>query len=207
MMIPRISVRGHCVFSLGLFHMPHNGTHDPVLFMRKPRVQTELNKLEILRHCYRLMATGTWDAISVADLEAGMSKTRGAIFYFNKNKTELFINMIDELFLPLFRLNKEAKDRYLRCNVELFFLSYKSPFERVADDLRANYRIEKPSRTVFNIISQALKIYPDFSNILKHEISAELYFLNQIINPTEKKHIDIMQIFYRSVGYMYLESF
>ncbi len=57
-----------------------------------------------------MMALGTWDAISVADLEAGMSKTRGAIFYFNKNKAELFINMIDELFLPIFKLNELDKN-------------------------------------------------------------------------------------------------
>lgn len=206
MMIPRISVRGHCVFSLGLFHMPHNGTHDPVLFMRKPRVQTELNKLEILRHCYRLMATGTWDAISVADLEAGMSKTRGAIFYFNKNKTELFINMIDELFLPLFRLDEKDKERFRNYNAELFFLTYKTPFERVADDLRINYKIEKPSRTVFNIISQAQKIYPEFSEIIKTELETELFFLNQIINPCGNGIVDVSQLFNKTIGYMYMES-
>lgn len=154
-----------------------------------------------------MMATGTWDAISVADLEAGMSKTRGAIFYFNKNKTELFINMIDELFLPLFRLDEKDKERFRNFNIELFFLTYKTPFERVADDLRINYKIEKPSRTVFNIVSQAQKIYPDFSDIIKNEIKAELQFLNQIINPTAKKYIDVMQIFYKTIGYLYLESF
>ena len=206
MMIPRISVRGHCVFSLGLFHMPHNGTHDPVLFMRKPRAQTELNKLEILRHCYRLMATGTWDAISVADLEAGMSKTRGAIFYFNKNKTELFINMIDELFLPLFRLDEKDKERFRNYNAEFFFLTYKTPFERVAADLRINYKIEKPSRTVFNIISQAQKIYPNFSETIRTELKAELHFLKQIINPSGNGIVDIMQLFNKTIGYMYLES-
>ena len=174
--------------------------------MRKPRVQTELNKLEILRHCYRLMATGTWDAISVADLEAGMSKTRGAIFYFNKNKTELFINMIDELFLPLFRLDEKDKERFRNFNIELFFLTYKTPFERVADDLRINYKIEKPSRTVFNIISQALKIYPDFSETIKTELKAELLFLNQIINPNGNRIVDVPQLFNKTIGYMYMES-
>ena len=144
------------------------------------------------------MATGTWDAISVADLEAGMSKTRGAIFYFNKNKTELFINMIDELFLPLFRLDEKDKER--------FFLTYKTPFERVADDLRINYKIEKPSRTVFNIISQALKIYPDFSETIKTELKAELLFLNQIINPNGNRIVDVSQLFNKTIGYMYMES-
>ena len=45
-------------------------------------------------------AQGTWDAILVAELEKNISQTRGAIFYFNKNKSDLFVNMIDELFSP-----------------------------------------------------------------------------------------------------------
>ena len=56
------------------------------------------------------MAQGTWDAISVAELEKNISQTRGAIFYFNKNKKDLFLNMIDELFLPVFVLSDDEKE-------------------------------------------------------------------------------------------------
>lgn len=82
----------------------------PALFvMKMGKLKTEQNRLEILRNCYRLMATGTWDAISVSMLEKNISQTRGAIFYFNKNKEDLFINMIDELFLPVFKLSQADK--------------------------------------------------------------------------------------------------
>lgn len=201
------TVASYFVFSLSHstgFTTGHDAT---VLFMRKPRVQTELNKLEILRHCYRLMATGTWDAISVAELEAGMSKTRGAIFYFNKNKSELFINMIDELFLPIFRLNEYDKKKYLQSGVELFFSIYKTPFERIADDLRINYKVDNPSQTMFNIIAQAQKLYPDFNIIIKAEVKHEIDFLNRILNPREERWFDVIQLYHKVIGGIYLNSF
>lgn len=163
--------------------------------------------MEILRHCYRIMGAGTWDAISVAELEAGMSKTRGAIFYFNKNKSELFINMIDELFLPVFRLSESDKERYLQCSIELFFSSYKISFERIVDDLRINYNVENPTQTMFNIITQAQKLYPGFNTIITAEIKREIEFLNHILNPREKQRFDVKRLYQRTVGSMYVDSF
>lgn len=196
------------LYFLSIRRFPHamRECNASVLFMKKNRVRTELNKLEILKHCYRMMALGTWDAISVADLEAGMSKTRGAIFYFNKNKAELFINMIDELFLPIFKLNELDKKRYSQCGVELFFSVYKIPFERVADDLRINYKVPNPCQTMFNIIVQAQKLYPGFGEIIKAEVNREITFLNGILNPRSEKRFDVAQFYRRTVGYMFLES-
>lgn len=153
------------------------------------------------------MAAGTWDAISVAELEAGMSKTRGAIFYFNKNKSELFINMIDELFLPIFRLSESDKERYMQCSVELFFSLYKTPFERIADDLRINYNMGSPAQATFNIITQAQKLYPNFNRIIKTEIGREIDFLNRIFNPRKEQRIDVMTLYQKAVGDMYISSF
>lgn len=201
------TVASYFVFSLSHstgFTTGHDAT---VLFMKKPRIQTELNKLGILRHCYRMMAMGTWNAISVAELEAGMSKTRGAIFYFNKNKSELFINMIDELFLPIFRLSESDKERYLQCGVELFFSSYKISFERIVDDLRINYNIENPVQKMFNIITQAQKLYPGFNTIIRAEVKYEIDFLNRILNPRKERRLDVMRLYHKTIGGMYLSSF
>ena len=200
------TVASYFVFSLSYSTSFTTGHDATVLFMKKPRIQTEQNKLEILRHCYRMMALSTWEAISVADLEAGMSKTRGAIFYFNKNKSELFINMIDELFLPIFRLDESDKKRYSQCGIELFFSIYKIPFERVADDLRINYKVDNPCQTMFNIIAQAQKLYPGFSEIIKTEVEREITFLNGILNPRSRKFFDVVQLYNQTVGHMFLES-
>ena len=56
-------------------------------------------------------AQGTWDAILVAELEKNISQTRGAIFYFNKNKSDLFVNMI-EARLAVFNVIIQAQKHY-----------------------------------------------------------------------------------------------
>ncbi len=89
--------------------------------MKMGKLKTEQNRLEILRNCYRLMATEHGMPYSVSMLEKNISQTRGAIFYFNKNKEDLFINMIDELFLPVFKLSQADKKHLRTCSTQTFF--------------------------------------------------------------------------------------
>ncbi len=164
-----IKVRGRYVFSIGFsttFTIRRNSPRT-FLCMNKLRPQTQQNRINILKQCYRLMAQGTWDAISVAELEKNISQTRGAIFYFNKNKKDLFLNMIDELFFPVFVLSKDEKARLSACSVSQFHATYKTPFDRLKEDLSSNYCLPNPAQAVFNIIVQAQKHYADFSVMLK----------------------------------------
>ncbi len=112
--------------------------------MKTKHDRANINRLNILRQSYRLMAMGTWDAISVSELENNIEQTRGAIFYFNKNKGALFNNMIEELFLPVFKLSDSEKSNLKTCSPQTFFAMYKTPFERVCNDLRINYQVPEP---------------------------------------------------------------
>ena len=93
--------------------------------MSPQREKSNLNRLDILRQSYRLMAEHSWDSISVTTLEKHISQTRGAIFYFNKNKNDLFINMIDELFFPVFQLSQSQKEKYRSCKIILRHISHR----------------------------------------------------------------------------------
>ena len=175
--------------------------------MKKKRPQTELNRIDILRRCYRMMAMGAWDAISVSDLEKGIDRTRGAIFYFNKNKEELFVNMIDELFLPVFKLSKDDRTTLKRCSAKNFFAIYKTPFERVCNDLRINYRVQNPSHDLFNILIQAQRHYKDFRQVINAELQSEIDFIGSIIGSNRAVEIDIHKIYTNSAGRIFLDSF
>lgn len=175
--------------------------------MRKIKPQTEHNRLEILRSCYRLMATGTWDAISVSELERNISQTRGAIFYFNKNKEDLFINMIDELFLPVFKLSQSDKTNLKTCSTQTFFAMYKTPFERVYNDLRINYKLDNPSQGLFNILVQAQNHYKGFSQIISEVIKCEMAEIGKIIGLNKTIRFDMDKIYAQSAGKIFLESF
>ncbi|WP_289287894.1 TetR/AcrR family transcriptional regulator [uncultured Duncaniella sp.] len=174
--------------------------------MKMSKLKTEQNRLEILRNCYRLMATGTWDAISVSMLEKNISQTRGAIFYFNKNKEDLFINMIDELFFPVFKLSQTDKNHLSTCPTHTFFAMYKTPFERVYFDLKTNYKLNDPSRCLFNILIQAQNHYKGFCQIIGNEIKREIAVISEIIKGNDAIHIDLDKIYAQSAGIIFLES-
>lgn len=174
--------------------------------MKKPRIQTEINRVEILRQSYRLMAMGTWDAISVTELENNIEQTRGAIFYFNKNKEALFTNMIEELFLPVFKLSQSEKDKLKTCLPHTFFATYKTPFERVCNDLRINYQVPEPSQCLFNIMIQAQKHYQGFKQIISKEIKQEIAFIHHIIGINSTLNLDLDKIYAQSAGRIFLDS-
>ena len=182
------------------------GTFSRTFVMKKIKPKTEHNRLEILRSCYRLMATGTWDAISVSELEKNISQTRGAIFYFNKNKEDLFINMIDELFFPVFKLSQSDKTNLKTCSTQTFFAMYKTPFERVCNDLRINYKLDNPSQGLFNILIQAQNHYKGFRQIINDEIKCEMAEINRIIGLGKTISFDMDKIYAQSAGKIFLES-
>ena len=182
------------------------GTFSRTFVMGKRSQKTEINRVEILRQSYRLMAMGTWDAISVTELENNIEQTRGAIFYFNKNKKALFTNMIEELFLPVFKLSDSEKSNLKTCSPQTFFAIYKTPFERVCDDLRINYQVPEPSRSLFNIIIQAQKHYQGFKQIIRKEIKQEIAFIHHIIGINSTLTLDLDKIYALSAGRIFLDS-
>lgn len=178
----------------------------PRFFMSNRQEKSERNRLEILKESYWLMAGGSWDAISITTLEMHISQTRGAIFYFNKNKSDLFINMIDELFFPVFQLSPSQKEKFRTCSTKIFLATYRTAFERVLDDLRENYGFVNPSRNLLNIISQAQKHYPGFTQKIKASLVAEIDFVNQIAGVRNRFHLNGDNLFIQSAGQILIDS-
>lgn len=174
--------------------------------MNKPRPQTLQNRIDILKQCYRLMAQGTWDAISVAELEKNISQTRGAIFYFNKNKKDLFLNMIDELFFPVFVLSDDEKARLSACSVSQFHATYKTPFDKLKEDLSNNYCLPNPAQAVFNIIVQAQKHYVGFSVMLKKAMDNELTFIDELTGVCNHALLNYNNFMTQNIGNLFVDS-
>lgn len=174
--------------------------------MNKSRPQTQQNRIDILKQCYRLMAQGTWDAISVAEMEKNISQTRGAIFYFNKNKKDLFLNMIDELFFPVFVLSDDEKARLSACSVSQFHATYKTPFDRVKQDLSNNYCLPNAAQAVFNIIVQSQKHYSGFSIRLKGAMEDELSFIEELTGPFNNELLSYKNFLTQNIGNLFVDS-
>ncbi len=192
--------------SIGLFHMPCENTMASVLFMKKHRPKSENNRLEILRQSYRMMVQSSWEGISVADLEKQISQTRGAIFYFNKNKEDLFHNMMDELFFPVFALSQELRDSLKNYSDSDLLGFYKTPFERVRDYLKHNHGIKNAAQAIFNLFIQGSRHYKNFTKSINDLMIEEVDFMSKIIGGRVGKPIDLNKIYIENIGKIFVES-
>lgn len=63
------------------------------------------------------------------------------------------------------------------CSASQFYATYKTPFDRIKDDLETNYNLPNAAQAVFNVIIQAQKHYIGFGTILKAAVDNELSFI------------------------------
>lgn len=144
----------------------------PILFMQKKKDTREL----ILSQTYKLLFTYSWEAITIEQIENSIGKTRGAIFYFFRNKVELFNAIIEERFMCKLK-SSEIENSTLELSIKDFFNQYHAPFERVSLDIKNNYGQVDPNSAVINIIVQARNLYPNFDIILESYLNIEIQYI------------------------------
>ena len=147
----------------------------PILFMQRKKDTREL----ILSQTYKLLFVYNWEAITIEQIESSIGKTRGAIFYFFKNKSELFNSIILERFLRKFDSSEISCVSITNSTITGFFSYYRTPFERICTDITENYGQVDPNPALLNIIVQARKLYPDFDNIIESYIEEEIQYVAQ----------------------------
>ncbi len=176
----------------------------PFCVMSKHREQSLKNRSDILKKCYPLVATGSWDAIAISDIEKVIKQTRGAIAYYFKNKKTLFANILDELFFPVFALSADEREKLSKATVSDFYAKYKTPFERVRDDLRDNYGVENPSQAIFNLFIQGSKHYDRFTSNVGELMQLEQDFMSHIVNGRVNNILDLNRTYVENIGYIFI---
>ena len=174
--------------------------------MSKHREQSLKNRSDILKKCYPLVATGSWDAIAISDIEKVIKQTRGAIAYYFKNKKTLFANILDELFFPVFALSDDEREKLAKSTVTDFYNKYKTPFESVRDDLRDNYGIINAAQAIFNLFIQGSRHYKNFTKSINDLMIEEVDFMSKIIGGHASQPIDLNQIYIENIGNIFVES-
>lgn len=174
--------------------------------MSKHREQSLRNRSDILRKCYPLVAIGSWDAIAISDIEKVIKQTRGAIAYYFKNKKTLFANILDELFFPVFALSDDEREKLSKATVSDFYNKYKTPFERVRDDLRDNYGVENPSQAIFNLFIQGSKHYDQFTSNVGELMQLEQDFMSRIVGGRINHILDLNRVYVENIGNIFIES-
>lgn len=147
----------------------------PILFMQRKKDTREL----ILSQTYKLLFVYNWEAITIEQIESSIGKTRGAIFYFFKNKSELFNSIILERFLRKFDSSEISCVSITNSTITGFFSYYRTPFERICTDITENYGQVDPNPALLNIIVQARKLYPNFDSVIESYIEEEIQYIAQ----------------------------
>ena len=147
----------------------------PILFMQRKKDTREL----ILSQTYQLLFVYNWEAITIEQIESSIGRTRGAIFYFFKNKNELFNSIINERFLSKFLTTEVNTSAIQNTTITGFFNQYQTPFERLCNDISDNYDLKDPTPAVLNIIVQARKLYPCFDIVIGRYISNEIQYIEK----------------------------
>ncbi|MBD5502956.1 MAG: TetR/AcrR family transcriptional regulator [Lachnospiraceae bacterium] len=174
--------------------------------MSKHREQSLINRFDILKKCYPLLAEGSWDAITIADLEKAISQTRGAIAYYHKNKQTLLNNLMDELFFPVFGISDNLKETLSKCTISDFHKRYKTPFERLRDDLRDNYHVSNPSQAIFNLFIQGAKHYNGFTPKINDLMKMEEEYMCELVGGRVNSLIDLNKVYVQNIGNIFVES-
>ena len=144
-------------------------------FMQRKKDTREL----ILSQTYKLLFVYNWEAITIEQIEGSIGRTRGAIFYFFKNKSELFNSIINERFLSKFLTSEVSTPAIQDSTISGFFNQYQTPFERLCTDISENYNLKDPTPAVLNIIVQARKLYPCFDIVIGRYISDEIQYIEK----------------------------
>lgn len=147
----------------------------PILFMQRKKDTREL----ILSQTYKLLFVYNWEAITIEQIESSIGRTRGAIFYFFKNKNQLFNSVINERFFSKFLTSEVSTPAIQDSTISGFFNQYQTPFERLCNDISENYDLKDPTPAVLNIIVQARKLYPCFDIIIGRYISDEIQYIEK----------------------------
>ena len=122
----------------------------------------------ILKESFKLFAWKRYEQVTVSDLERVTKLTRGAIFYYMKNKEHLFIEVLDKYILSR---------NVTPANGQQTLLSYISLFiEQIVESKKQmnSLGVKNMNFAYANIANQAIYFYPDFAKLSKEKDDTEL---------------------------------
>jgi len=122
----------------------------------------------ILKESFRLFAWKRYEQVTVSDLERVTKLTRGAIFYYMKNKEHLFIEVLDKYMLGR---------NIAMVNGQQTLLSFIDSFiEQIKESKKQmnSLGVKNMNFAYANIANQAIYYYPEFAKLVKERDDEDL---------------------------------
>ena len=122
----------------------------------------------ILKESYKLFAWKRYEQVTVSDLERVTKLTRGAIFYYMKNKEHLFIEVLDKYMLSR-NLAPATGQMTLLSYIDLFIEKIKETKKQMI-----SLGVKNMNFAYANISNQAIYYYPEYSKLAKERDDEDL---------------------------------
>lgn len=143
------------------------------------------NTLEkIYQEAFKLFMTKHYELVTIRDLEKGIGMTRGAIFYYVKDKEELFRKVIDKYFLESQTLYSKVDYSKVKSNMTLkeFISEYvkgvdsvaKQVYKTAMGSLKKKSQMSNVDRSYLSLVLNIGYYYPDFNKKLCEIFGSEI---------------------------------
>lgn len=137
-------------------------------------------KERIIEEAFKLFLNHNYEKVSISDLEQAVGKTRGAIFYFFKNKEELFNEVIDTYIIktqnPSEKFNFDAN-----ISLEQFIYQYINGINTTMSKM-LSLSVVNIYKGYFSLYMQASRIYPNFTELMTQNSVEEINLWEKVIN-------------------------
>ena len=137
-------------------------------------------KERIIEEAFKLFLKNNFEKVSISDLERSVGKTRGAIFYFFKNKEEIFNEVIDTYIIktqsPSEKFNFDAN-----ISLEQFIYQYINGINTTMSKM-LSLSVVNIYKGYFTLYLQASRIYPDFAEIMTRNSVEEINLWEKVID-------------------------
>ncbi len=136
-------------------------------------------KERITEEAFKLFLNNNFEKVSISDIENATGKTRGAIFYFFKNKEEIFIEVIDAYMIEVQNpYQKFSFDTNMSLNqfINIYINGINTTMSKMLSISVVNIY-----KQYFSLYLQASRIYPNFSEIMTQNSIKEIKLWEKVI--------------------------
>jgi AcrR family transcriptional regulator len=136
-------------------------------------------KERIIEEAFKLFLNHNFEKVSITDLEKAIGKTRGAIFYFFKNKEELFNEVVNTYIV---KVQDPSEKFHFDDNISLrqFIYQYINDINTTMSKM-LSLSVVNIYKGYFSLYMQASRIYPNFVEIMTRNSMKELNLWEKVI--------------------------
>lgn len=134
---------------------------------------------QITEEAFKLFLNNNFEKVSISAIENATGKTRGAIFYFFKNKEEIFIEVINTYMIEIQDpFQKFTFDKNMSLNQ--FINRYVNGINTTMSKM-LSLSVVNIYKQYFSLYLQASRIYPNFSAIMTQNSIKETDLWEKVI--------------------------